>query len=488
MSQPTRLGHRIGDAWLREGPTSDDVNPFAPHEAVARVPIGDADTARAAAKAARMALPDWARTPAPMRGDILYRASEILAARADEVAKELTREEGKTLVEGLGEVRRAAAILRYWAGRTLDPSGEVFQSSAHGTSIRTLRQPIGVVAVITPWNFPIAIPAWKIAPALAYGNTVVFKPASATPLVAQRLVEVLVDAGLPPGVLNLVHAPGVVAGDAWIAPDGVDALSFTGSEAAGRHLQARATALGIKVQLELGGKNAVIVAPDADLDRAAELIIRGGFASAGQKCTATSRVITFGDIAPPLIKALVRRTESLTAGDPLVAETTLGPVIDEDAVARIDSMVRQATSDGAKTIARGDVPLGGYFSPPILLGDVDARSPIATNEIFGPVVALLHATDLSAAIRLHNDVAFGLSGSIFTRDLATAETFIQSARVGMVHINGETAGAEPHVPFGGMKASSSWSREQGYAAEHFFTQTKTIYVEGLPSVGLFDLS
>lgn len=480
------LAHRIGDEWVAETPGAEDRNPANPDEVIALVSHGTPDHLVAAATAARDALPAWAGMPAPARGEILFKAANLLFERAEQVGRDLAREEGKTLAEGIGETRRAASILRYFAGQTSEPIGEVYASATPGTRLYTQRGPVGVVAAITPWNFPIAIPAWKIAPALAYGNTVLFKPAAATPLTANHFVAALVDAGLPAGVLAMVFADGASVSEHWIASGAVDAVSFTGSEAVGRRLQATAVTQHAKVQLELGGKNAVIVAPDADLARAAEMIVRGAMASAGQKCTATSRVIAVGDVAGPLREAIVERVGKLRAGDPTDPATSLGPVIDGAARDRIAGMVAAAESAGATVVLRPEVPAHGAFHPATVLDDVTPDMPIFHDEVFGPVVGIVQAADLDEAIRLHNGVAYGLSGSIFTRDLATAETFITTARVGLVHVNGETAGAEPHVPFGGMKGSSSWSREQGKAAADFYTQTKTVYVEGLPVRGPFD--
>jgi aldehyde dehydrogenase (NAD+) len=440
----------------------------------------------AAVAAARAALPGWAATPAPQRGEILFRAAALLSERAEAIGADLTREEGKTLAEGIGETRRAAAILRYFAGRTSEPIGEVYASATPGTRLQTLRQPVGVVGLVTPWNFPIAIPAWKLAPALAYGNSVVLKPASATPLTAYRLVQALVDAGLPPGVLNLVNAPGAAVDEAWLRHGGVDALSFTGSESVGRQIQARAVAAHVKVQVEMGGKNAVVVAPDADMARAAEMIARGAFLSAGQKCTATSRVIAVGAAMEPLREALVEVMARTVVGDPMAPGTVVGPVIDRAAVERIAGMREAALRAGAREVAIAEVPAEGFYSPPTILEAVRPTDAIARDEVFGPVIALLSATDLDEALRLHDAVPYGLSASIFTRDLSTADAFVQRARAGIVHVNGETAGAEPHVPFGGMKGSSSWSREQGPAAQDFYTQTKTVYWDGGSQAGLFD--
>jgi aldehyde dehydrogenase (NAD+) len=474
--------------WVDGEAYADDRNPARPAEVVARVPVGDRATADAALAAARGALRDWARLPAPARGEILFRAAALLMDRSSDIGTELSREEGKTLVEGVGEVRRAASIIRYFAGQTTEAIGSVYASATPGTRIHTIRQPVGVVAAITPWNFPIAIPAWKVAPALAFGNTVVLKPASATPLTAHRLVEAFVDAGLPAGVLNLVYASGEVVASSWFVPGGADAISFTGSETVGRGIQAAAGATHAKVQLELGGKNAVVVAEDADVDKAAQLIVRGAMASAGQKCTATSRVIAIGGVLPALRDAITARVEALVPGDPLDPDTTLGPVIDMGAKERIAAAVAEAQRSGARILTRRPVPSAGAFAPAVVFDRVVPDMTIAREEIFGPVVAVIEAADLGEALRVHDMVAYGLSASIFTRDLGIADTFVHAARAGIVHVNGETAGAEPHVPFGGMKASSSWSREQGHEAEAFYTQTKTIYVDGLPGAGLFDVS
>jgi aldehyde dehydrogenase (NAD+) len=485
MSAPL-LAHRIGDEWIAETPCAEDRNPTYPDDVVALVPRATSEQLRTAAAAARAALPGWAATPAPARGEILFRAAALLAERAEAIGRDLTREEGKTLAEGIGEARRASAILRYFAGQTSEPVGEVYASATPGTRIYTQRGPVGVVAAITPWNFPIAIPAWKVAPALAFGNTVLFKPANATPLTGNHLVTALVDAGIPAGVVNLLFADGESVEREWVAGGLVDAVSFTGSEVVGRRLQATAAVVHVRIQLEMGGKNAVVVAPDADFARAADMIVRGAMASAGQKCTATGRVICVGSARDPVREAIVERVRKLRAGDPLDSATSLGPLIDGAARDRVAGMVADAEAAGARVVARTDVPSVGAFHPPIVLDGVTSVMRIAQEEVFGPVLALLDAADLDEALRLHNDVAYGLSGSIFTRDLATAEAFISTARAGILHINGETAGAEPHVPFGGMKGSSSWSREQGKAAADFYTQTRTVYVDGLPALGLFD--
>ncbi len=480
------LAHRIGDEWVAETPGREDRNPARPDDIVAYVSPASVEHLRAAAAAARAALPAWSATPAPARGEILFRAAALLSERAEAIGRDLAREEGKTLGEGIAETRRAAAIVRYFAGQTSEPVGEVYASGALGTRLFTQRIPVGVVAVITPWNFPIAIPAWKVAPALAFGNTVLFKPASHTPLVGNHLITALVDAGLPPGVVGMVFADAELVEQEWVIAGVVDAISFTGSSVVGRRIQRAALATGARVQLELGGKNSVVVAPDADMGRAADLVVRGAMASAGQKCTSTASVICIGPALDAIRDAVLERVRMLRIGDPLDPATTLGPLIDPAARDRVAGMVADAEAAGARVLIRPDVPGVGSYHPPVVLDRVTPDMSIAHDEVFGPVLACMVAADLDEALRIHNGVAFGMSGSIFTRDLATAESFVAAARVGLVHVNGETAGAEPHVPFGGLKGSSSGTREQGKAAAEFYTQTRTVYVEGLPGLGPFD--
>lgn len=485
---PRVLRHRVGDAWLEPGSERVEIrNPADLSQVVGIAPRGDSDVVEMAVDAAQVVLPAWSRLGGPARAEILFRAADLVRQRESAIARDLTREEGKTLAEATVEVRRAAAIVRYFAGRTFDRIGESYASAFPRTRIQTLREPLGVVAVITPWNFPIAIPAWKIAPAIAYGNAVIFKPASSTPLTAHHLVEAFIDAGLPAGVLNVVYAPGSAFDRLWIKGSGVAAVSFTGSASAGRELAAQAGQSGIKVQLELGGKNGVVVAPDADVGLAADAIVRGAFASAGQKCTSTSRVIAVDDVYESVAAEVHERVARLIPGDPLEPSTTLGPVINVAARDRIAGVVQAARDAGARVVYESAAPRKGAFAPAVVLDQVETSATVARDEIFGPVLALLRAHDVDEAIRIHNDVAYGLSGSIFTGSLAVADRFARTARVGVVHVNGETAGLEPHVPFGGMKASSSWSREQGRAAEEFYTQTKTVYWEGLSDAGPFDL-
>jgi aldehyde dehydrogenase (NAD+) len=401
------------------------------------------------------------------------------------VGRELTREEGKTLKEGIGETTRAVQLLRYFAGEAQQPSGEHYPSANPLTLLYTTREPLGVVGIVTPWNFPIAIPAWKIAPALAFGNTVVFKPASLTPLTALRLVEALAEAGLPPGVLNLVTGSAANVGDPLVRDPRVVAISFTGSNETGAELRKTAAERGTKLQLELGGKNPAIVLADADLDHALGQVIAGAMMSTGQKCTATSRAIIDRTIADRFTEMLAERIGALKVGDPLEAETQIGPLIDERAAERVAGEVDAAKEAGSQLLV-GGARLGnglerGAFVAPALFAGVEPESRLAQHELFGPVLGVIPVDSMEEAMAVANQVKFGLSASIFTRDLGKALTFAREIEAGVVHVNSETAGAEPQVPFGGMKGSSSYSREQGKAAREFFTQTKTVYIDPPPS-------
>ncbi len=470
----------IGGEWRDSGELAADRNPAHPEEIVAQVHQAGAEAAAQAADAARTAFPGWRALPAPARGEILRRAADLLEQRCEPIAREFTREEGKTLAEALGETRRAVAIFRYYAAQTLEPDGETFASHSPATFLYARREPVGVVLAITPWNFPIAIPAWKIAPALAYGNTVVWKPAEVVPLTAVRLTEALRDAGLPPGVLNLVLGKSAVVGEALVTHAAVEAITFTGSNAVGRAIQSQATARGKKVQLELGGKNPAVVLGDAALGQAAEHVARGAFLSAGQKCTATSRVIVDRTVLGEFTERLVALARGWKLGDPLEPDTRVGPLVSEERLHAVLGYLDTARAEAGQVLCGGERAgdLGtGYYVRPTVLADVPPGARVAREEIFGPVVALLPAASDEEAIALANDTPFGLSASIFTRDLGRALRFAREVQAGVVKVNQESAGVEFQVPFGGMKGSSSGSREQGKAARDFFTQWKTVYID-----------
>ena len=457
MNEPA-LASLVGGQRREGDEVVPDVNPAAPDEHVATVSLAGPTVVGDAVEAAASAFEEWRSTPPPARGEVLRLAADLVDERAQQIGRDLAREEGKTLAEAVGETRRAAAIIRYYAGQTLEPDGETYPSHSALTFLYARREPLGVVAAITPWNFPIAIPAWKIAPAIAYGNTVVWKPAEIVPLTSTHLAAAFGDAGLPDGVLNLVLGRGSVIGDALVTHDRVEAITFTGSNPVGRSMQLKATKAGKKVQLELGGKNPAIVLADADLELAAEQLARGAFLSAGQKCTATSRVIVERPVLDELTERLATLARSWPVGDPLDEGTKVGPLSSE-------------AQGGGR--ANG----GGYFVEPTVLADLPTTSRVVREEIFGPVAAVLPAGSYAEAVALANDTPFGLTAALFTRDLGKALRFARDIRAGVVKVNQETAGLEFQVPFGGMGESSSGSREQGKVARDFFTQWKTVYLD-----------
>ena len=479
-------GNYINGEWTAaaSGETFENRNPARASEVIGHFASSGKDDVDAAVAAAEAAAQGWADMSAIARANILYKASEILAARVNEVGRDLTREEGKTLKEGIGETARAVQILRYFAGELQQPIGEHYASTNPTTMLYTLREPLGVVGIITPWNFPIAIPAWKIVPALAFGNTIVFKPASYTPLCAVHLVEALAEAGVPRGVLNLVTGSAGAVGDPLVRDERVVAISFTGSNDVGQEIKRVATERGAKVQLELGGKNPAIVLADADLDHAVTQVINGAMMSTGQKCTATSRAIVDRRIASEVTERLAKQIGGLKVGDPLADGTNIGPLISEEAAKRVHREVERAKEAGGALLTGGDRPgdLGdGHFLTPTLFGDVDPASRLGQEELFGPVLGVIPVDGVDEAIAVANQVRFGLSASLFTRDLGRALQFVRQIKAGIVHVNSETAGAEPHVPFGGYKGSSSYSREQGKAAREFYTQVKTVYLDPPPA-------
>jgi acyl-CoA reductase-like NAD-dependent aldehyde dehydrogenase len=470
----------IGGDWLRGPDAVADTSPAAPTEQVAVTFQADAALAQQAVDAAADAATRWRATSAPARGGVLRKAAELLDERVPVIARDLSREEGKTVAESTREVQLAANIFRYYAAQTLDADGETYPSHDAEMLLYTRREPVGVVAAITPWNFPMSLPSWKLAPALAYGNAVVWKPAELVPLVSVHLTRALVDAGLPPGVLNLVLGKGSTVGNVLVTSPTVDAVTFTGSTQIGRALQLRATESYKKLQLELGGKNPAVVLADADLDRAAEQISVGAFGAAGQKCTATSRVVVERAVADALVKRLAELAGSWRLGDPLDPATTMGPVASADQLATVLRYVDIARSEGLEPVAggrRADGPLAaGYFVAPTVFTDVEPSATVARDEIFGPVVAVIPVENYEEAVEVANDTPYGLSASVFTNDLSRALHFARESRTGVVRINQSTSGQEYHVPFGGMKDSGTGERELGKAARAFYTESKTVYV------------
>ncbi len=474
--------HFIDGHWTTPtGATFEKRNPADTRDIIGQFPASDAAEVQAAAEAARRALPAWRALSADARAQFLFKAADRLAARQGEIAAALTREEGKSLPEAMGETGRGAVLLRYFAGEGLRAIGEVLPSASAGTLFFTERVPLGVVGLITPWNFPVAIPLWKAAPALVYGNTVVLKPSEHSPLTAQLLAEVFEEIGLPAGVFNLVQG-GRESGEALVEANGINGISFTGSVATGKAIARRCLERGLRYQLEMGGKNPVVVLEDANLDRAVELTIQGAMKSAGEKCTATSRVIVIESIADEFTRRLVERAKQLKVGPGTDSQFYLGPLISSQARENVLKNLEKAQSEGAQLLCggalenRGDLAHGHYLAPAIL-DNVRPDMTIAQEEVFGPVLAVLRVPNFDEALRVANDVAYGLSASVFTRNLDQALRFAREIEAGLVRVNGETAGVEPQAPFGGMKASSSFSREQGQAAKDFYTQTKTISIE-----------
>lgn len=488
MTDVQTFGNYINGEWrpAASGETFENRSPADTDDLVGRFAASGAEDVEAAVAAADEAAGGWRRTSPIVRANILFKAAEILASRVDQIGRELTREEGKTLKEGIGETTRAVQILRYYAGEAQQPDGEHYPSLSPTTLLYTVREPLGVVAVITPWNFPVAIPTWKVAPALAFGNTIVLKPASYTPLCAVRLVEALADAGVPAGVLNLVTGSASKVGDPLVRDPRVTAITFTGSNEVGQGLKKITAETGAKLQLELGGKNPAIILADADMEHALTNVINGAMMSTGQKCTATSRAIVDRQIADQFTERLTERIGALKVGNPLEAETQIGPLISEEAAERVAGEIDRAKSGGSALLTGGGRPASngngrGHFVTPSLFGDVAPDSRLGQEELFGPVLGVLPVDGLEEAIAVANNVRFGLSASLFTRDLGRAMTFVREIQAGIVHVNSETAGAEPQVPFGGMKGSSSYSREQGKAAREFFTQVKTVYLDPPPA-------
>ncbi|MDA8436681.1 MAG: aldehyde dehydrogenase family protein [Actinomycetales bacterium] len=467
----------VGGAPVAGGDGHADVNPSDLADVVLEYGAVDAAAARAALESAAEALPAWSRTTPWQRSEVLDRAGSEVLARADELGDLLAREEGKTLPEARGEVVRAGQILKYFAGAVLQPHGHVLDSVRPGIEVTVTREPIGVVSVITPWNFPIAIPAWKIAPALAFGNTVVFKPAELVPGSAWELVDILNRAGLPAGALNLVLGRGSVVGPVLTTDPLVNGVTFTGSVGTGRGILDASAPLGRKVQLELGGKNPLVVVDDADIDIAVECLVQGGFGSTGQRCTASSIAVVTDGIHDRFVEAVRARLSRWTVGDARGAGVDMGPVVDPSQLAQDLRYLDVARGEGAEVVG-GDVldlgTAGHYMAPALVLGTT-ATHTINREEVFGPVVSFIRVANYDEALAAANASTMNLSAGVCTTDLATAAHFRRNSKAGMVMVNLPTAGVDFHVPFGGRGESSHGPREQGFAAIDFFTTSKTAY-------------
>lgn len=479
-TEPVPLLHFIGNAFVDPGTegTLPDVNPSDVDDLVAVVPRGSEGDVHRAVDAAAAALPKWRATPGPTRAELLHRWAGAIAERHEELAQTMAREVGKPIGEARGEVARCVVILRYYAGEAVRSVGEVIPAQAEGALQFSLREPLGVVGLITPWNFPLAIPLWKAAPALAFGNTVVLKPAESASLIATLLAETAMTAGLPAGAFNVVLGEGRLVGEPLLRAEPVRGISFTGSAGVGARVAAIGAERNIRYQTEMGGKNVVIVADDADLDLAARLAAAGAMRFAGQKCTATSRAVVVRSVQDAFLDRLRREVEALPVGPVTDPSSAVGPLISETSRERI----RRALEGSESLRVCGDALPDdealrrGYFFAPAVLRDVAPDSPLAQDELFGPVLAVLPVEDMDEAIATANWTRYGLSASLFTRDIRTALEYVRGIEVGLVRVNGDTTGVDPHAPFGGSKASSSGSREQGPAAREFYTETKTVQI------------
>jgi aldehyde dehydrogenase (NAD+) len=470
----------INGEWVEStsGDTFDDLNP-ATLEVIAKLHKASDEDVQRAVDAAEDAFEKWSSTPAPIRAKILFRTGRRLEERKEELARLMTVEMGKILKESRGDVQEAIDMSYYNAGEGRRLLGETTPSELPNKFCMTIRKPIGVVGLITPWNFPIAIPAWKIMPALISGNTIVFKPASDTPLLSIELVKILMECGLPKGVINLVMGEGTKVGSAIVHNKKIRAISFTGSVETGRWILGEAGKEGKRVSLELGGKNPIIVMDDANLDLAIDGVLWGAFGTTGQRCTAASRVIVHKKIRSEFQKRLIDRTRELRIGNGLDESTDIGPVINASQLQKISKYCEIGKEEGAKLALGGRVvkPLPGYFFEPTIFTDVASDMRIAQEEIFGPVLSLIEAKNLDEAIEFANSVIYGLSSSIYTESIQNAFRAIDKLEAGITYVNAPTIGAEIHLPFGGVKATGNGAREAGTSAIEEFTEIKTVYID-----------
>jgi alpha-ketoglutaric semialdehyde dehydrogenase len=470
----------VGGAWVpaTSGDTYTKQNPMRPSEAVGEFSSSSEADAEAAVAAAKDAFAEWAALPMARRAGYLNAAAAVLEARVEQVAQDMTLEMGKPLRESRGEAGRASQILRFAASEAFRSVGEHFEQAATGAQVSTRRRPVGVVALITPWNFPLAIPVWKLAPALIYGNTVVLKLAYESPLTGLHIAEAFAEAGLPAGVLNVLTGRGSTVGAALVRDPRVRAISFTGSVATGSSVRDEATKLGKRVQLELGGHNPLIVMGDADLDRAVEASYAGAFWSAGQKCTATRRIYVQDDVYDAFKEKLLARIDRGTVGDPSDPDTEVGPIVSEKQFDDIMDAIARGKKEGGTVLAGGErADEHGWLIAPTVFEGVDDKAFLSCEEVFGPVTSLYRFATLDEALERANDTMFGLSAAIFTSGLAAATRFGNEAQAGLLHVNSQTAGADVHVPFGGIKSSGFGPHEQGRAAIEFYTETVTLYVD-----------
>ena len=470
----------VGGQWRGNDAARPNINPSDTNEVVGHYATAGEDDTTDAIAAAHEAAHDWGRSGIQFRHDILRKASDEIMARREDIGRLLSREEGKTLAEGIGETVRAAQIFNFFAGECLRLSGETLPSVRPGVDVEITREPVGVVGIITPWNFPIAIPAWKIAPAICYGNPVVFKPAELVPGCAWAIVDILHRAGMPAGTINLLNGPGAIVGQAILDDPRVKAVTFTGSQATGARVAEACVRHMRKFQLEMGGKNPLVVLDDADLEVAAECAINGAFFSTGQRCTASSRLIVTEGIHGRFVEACAEKLRQLVVGNALDSTTQIGPVVDEIQLHQDLNYIEVGRQEGATLRAGGErlnrnTP--GYFLQPALFTESHNTMRINQEEIFGPVASVIRVRDYEEALHTANDTPFGLSAGICTQNLKYASHFKRNAQAGMVMVNLPTAGVDYHVPFGGAKGSSYGPREQGRYAAEFHTTVKTAYTQ-----------
>jgi alpha-ketoglutaric semialdehyde dehydrogenase len=462
----------------RSGRWEVNRNPARPSQILGKITQSNELDIRDAVDAAERAQKEWAKKPRPQRAAVLLKAAHVIQNRLESFAKALTLEEGKNLSESRGEIQKTVNVLEFIGSEGRRPTGQVIPSEMTGTFIYTTRAPLGVVGVITPWNFPVCIPAWKIGPALLEGNAVLFKPASLTPNCAVLLTRAFEEAGLPKGLLNLLFGIGAVVGNAIVKDPRVRAISFTGSNEVGRGLYTEA-AKGLKrVQMEMGGKNPLIVLEDADLDLAVDATVMGAFGSSGQRCTATSRVIIHESVHAAFREKLLFKTRSLKVGDGLAHPQAMGPLVDEKQMTTVLEMIQQARDSGCNLICGGErVGMEGYFVAPTVFDDVKPDSKLAREEVFGPVLALIPVRSFEEAVQVANAVEYGLSSSVYTRDIQRVMQYADRIETGMLHVNSPTVGGEAQAPFGGVKATGLGGREMGSTGPEFFCEIKTVYVD-----------
>lgn len=482
MSQ--KFQNFINGKWVdaKSGRTFENRNPANWSEVIGTFPKSGKEDVDEAVKAARRAFERWRLVPAPARGDIMRKVGDLLVKRKEDLAREMTREMGKVLTETRGDVQEGIDTAYYASSEGRRLFGKTVPSELPNKFAMAMRVPIGVAGIITPWNFPMAIPTWKIFPAVLSGNTVVFKPATDTPRTATSLIEIMMEAGIPEGVLNIVHGGGGEVGNAIVSHPDIDLISFTGSTLVGKQISKDASDTLKRVSLELGGKNAQIVMDDADLDLALEGILWGAFGTTGQRCTATSRLILHEKVYEKFMAMLVDRAKKLRLGDGLLPNTDVGPCVNESQRKTVQSYVEVGQEEGAKLVAGGAVAKGngldkGWFHEPTIFTDVKPTMRIAREEIFGPVLSVIRTSSVEDAINTLNDTVYGLSSSIYTRDINKAFKAIRDIKAGITYINVPTIGAEAHLPFGGVKQTGNGHREGGWTVYDFFTEWKAIYVD-----------